>query len=108
MRRLVVGTAEVGLLIWPAGNVIDGTRFLRGPAISRDSAMQAVRKLKFKADLDDSHQALGSVRALIGYRSDKATEIALAPAILPDSFGDRGTPRNQEAETVLPPLPCDN
>jgi Gram-negative bacterial TonB protein C-terminal len=108
VRPLVLGTVEIGLLISPAGNVIDGTRFLGGPTLFRDSAMQAVRKWKFKADLGDAQPTLMRVRVLIRYRADMTTEVALAPAILPDSFGNQGTPRNQETEAALPPLKCDN
>jgi hypothetical protein len=107
VRPLVVGTVDIGLLISTSGNVIDGTRFLTGP-ILRDSAMQAVRKWKFKPDPDDGQPTLERVRALIRYTADMSTEVALAPAILPDSFGGRGTPRNEEAEALLPPLPCEN
>ena len=88
--------------------MIDGTRFLSGPTLFRDSAMQAVRQWKFKPDSEDGQPTLGRVRALIRYRADMSTEVALAPAILPDSFGDRGTPRNEEAEARLPPLQCEN
>jgi hypothetical protein len=70
--------------------------------------MQAVRQWKFEPDLADGHPTLGQVRTLLRYKADTSTEVALAPAILPDSFGDRGTPRNQEAEAVLPPLQCEN
>jgi hypothetical protein len=108
VRPLVVGTVDIGLLMSTSGNVMDGTRFLAGPTLFRDSAMQAVRKWKFKPDPDDGQPTLGRVRVLIRYRADMSTEVALAPAILPDSFGDRGTPRNEEAEALLPPLQCEN
>jgi Gram-negative bacterial TonB protein C-terminal len=108
LRPAVVGTVEIGLVISTSGDVIDGTRFLGGPTVFRDSAMEAVRQWKFKPDLADGHPVLGRVRALLHYKTDTGTEVALAPAILPDSFGDRGTPRNQEAEAVLPPLQCEN
>jgi Gram-negative bacterial TonB protein C-terminal len=107
VRPLVEGTVEIGLLISPSGDVIDGTRFLAGPTFFRDSAMQAVLKWTFKADLDGGPPKLSRVRALVRYRADMSTEVALAPAILPDSFGDRGTPRNEEAEADLPRLPCE-
>jgi hypothetical protein len=108
VRPLVVGTVDIGLLISTTGDVIDGTRFLTGPTLFRDSAMQAVRQWKFKQASDDGHTALERVRVLIRYRADMSTEVALAPAILPDAFGDRGTPRDEEAEALLPPLPCEN
>ena len=107
VRPLVVETVYIGLLISNSGDVVDGTRFLSGSALFRDSALQAVRKWKFKPDSGDGQPALGRVRALIRYKADMSTEVALAPAILPDSFGDRGTPRNEEAEAVLPPLQCE-
>jgi hypothetical protein len=81
---------------------------LERSGVFRDSAMQAVRQWEFKPDLADGHPALGRVRALLRYMADTSTDVALAPAILPDSFGDRGTPRNEEAEAVLPPLQCEN
>lgn len=108
LRPAVVGTVEIGLVISTSGDVIDGTRFLGGSTVFRDSAMQAVRQWKFEPDLADGHPTLGQVRTLLRYKADTSTEVALAPAILPDSFGDRGTPRNQEAEAVLPPLQCEN
>jgi Gram-negative bacterial TonB protein C-terminal len=108
VRPLVTGTVDIGLLISTGGNVIDGTRFLTGPTLFRDSAMQAVRKWQFKPASDDGQPALERVRVLIRYRADMSTEVALAPAILPDAFGDRGTPRNEEAEALLPPLQCEN
>jgi hypothetical protein len=69
--------------------------------------MQAVRQWKFKPDLHDGQATVGRVRVLIRYRADMSTEVALTRAILPDSFGDQGTPRNEEAEAVLSPLPCE-
>ncbi len=108
VRPLVTGTVDIGLVISTSGDVIDGTRFLGGPNLFRDSAMQAVRKWKFKRDLEDGQPTRWRVRALLRYRADMSTEVALAPAILPDSFGDRGTPRNEETEAGLPPLPCEN
>ena len=63
---------------------------------------------KFEPDPDQAHPTLGRVRALIRYKADMSTEVALAPAILPDAFGDRGTPRNEEAEAAFPPLQCGN
>jgi hypothetical protein len=107
VRPLIVGTVDIGLLISTSGDVIDGTRFLGGPALFRDSAMQAVRLWKFKPDLHDGQPTVGRVRVLIRYRADMSTEVALTRAILPDSFGDGGTPRNEEAEGVLTPLPCE-
>jgi Gram-negative bacterial TonB protein C-terminal len=108
VRPLVVGTVDIGLLISASGNVMDGTRFLTGPTLFRDSAMQAVRKWKFKPDSEEGQPATERVRVLIRYRADMSTEVALAPAILPDAFGDRGTPRNEQAEALLPPLQCEN
>ncbi len=108
VRPPVVGTVEIGLVISTSGEVIDGTRFLGGPTLFRDSAMQAVRQWKFKRDLEDGQPTLWRVRALLRYRADMSTEVALASAILPDSFGDRGTPRNEETEAGLPALPCEN
>jgi hypothetical protein len=108
VRPPVVGTVDIGVLISTSGNVIDGTRFLTGPTLFRDSAMQAVRKWKFKPDSDDRQPATGRVRVLIRYRADMSTQVALAPAILPDAFGDRGTPRNEEAEALLRPLSCED
>jgi hypothetical protein len=108
VRPLVAGTVDVGLVISTSGNVTEGTRFLSGPTLFRDSALQAVFQWKFKPDSNDAQPTLGRVRALIRYRADSSTEVALAPAILPDAFGDRGTPRNEEAEAVLPALPCEN
>ena len=108
VRPLVTGTVDIGLLISATGDVIDGTRFLTGPTLFRDSAMQAVRKWTFKPDSDEGQPATGRVRVLIRYRADMSTEVALAPAILPDAFGDRGTPRNEQAEVLLTPLPCEN
>jgi hypothetical protein len=108
VRPPVTETVDIGVLISTSGNVIDGTRFLTGPTLFRDSAMQAVRKWKFKPDSDDRQPAIGRVRVLIRYRADMSTQVALAPAILPDTFGDRGTPRNEEAEALLRPLSCED
>ena len=108
VRPLVAGTVEIGLVISADGNVTEGTRFLSGPTLFRASALQAVFKWKFKLDANDAQPALGRVRALLRYKADSSTEVALAPAILPDAFGDRGTPRNEEAEALLPPMQCGN
>jgi hypothetical protein len=108
VRPSVVGVVEIGLLISASGNVIEGTRFLRGPAFFRDSAMQAVSQWKFKPESGAGQPTTGRVRVLISYRADVSTEVAMAPAILPDSFGNRGTPKNEEAEALLPPLPCEH
>ena len=78
------------------------------PTLFRASAMQAVLEWKFKPDSNDAQPALGRVRVLLRYKADMSTEVALAPAILPDAFGDRGTPRNEDAEAALPPLQCEN
>jgi hypothetical protein len=107
VRPVGVATVEAGLVISTSGDVIEGTRILRGPTVFRNSAMQAVRQWKFKPDLEDG-PLTWRVRAIIRYRADMSIEVALAPAILPDSFGDRGTPRGEEAEAVLPPLQCGN
>jgi hypothetical protein len=58
-----------------------------------DGRLQA----RYKADFHDSSG-----------RHDRGSEVVLAPAILPDTFGDRGTPRNEEAEALLRPLPCED
>ena len=47
-RPSSVETVYIGLLISTGGDVVDGTRFLGGSALFRDSALQAVRKWKFK------------------------------------------------------------
>ena len=107
VRPSVAGMVEIGLLISTSGNVMEGTRFLRGPTFFRDSAMQAVSQWKFKRESSDEHPTTGRVRVLISYRADRSTEVAMAPAILPDAFGNRGTPRNEEAEALLSPLPCE-
>jgi hypothetical protein len=108
VRPAVVGVTEISLLISPSGNVMEGTRFLRGPTFFRDSAMQAVSQWKFNSESGDEQPTTGRVRVLIRYRADMSTEVAMAPAILPDSFGNRGTPRNEETEALLPPLPCEH
>jgi hypothetical protein len=100
-RPLVSATVAIGLLISPTGDVIDGTRFLSGPTLFRDSAMQAVRQWKFRPDSEDEQAALGRVRALIWYKADGSAEVALAPAVLPDSFGDPGTPRSEGGRSWL-------
>ncbi len=100
-RPLVSATVAIGLVISPTGEVIDGTRFLSGPTLFRDSAMQAVRQWKFRPDSEDGQAALGRVRALIWYKTDGSAEVALAPAILPDSFGDPGTPRGEGGRSWL-------
>jgi len=108
VRPLVSGTVAIGIVISASGDVIDGTRFLSGPGLFRDSALQAVRKWKFRPDFEDGQPTLWRVRAVIRYKADGSTEVALAPPILPDSFGDPGTPRNEEAEAALAALPCEN
>jgi Gram-negative bacterial TonB protein C-terminal len=108
VRPLLAGTVDIGLMISASGNVTDDTRFLGGPTLFRASAMQAVLEWKFKPDSNDAQPALGRVRALLRYKADMSTEVVLAPAILSDAFGDRGTPRNEEAEALLPPLQCEN
>jgi hypothetical protein len=100
-RPLVSATVAIGLVISPTGDVIDGTRFLSGPTLFRDSAMQAVRQWKFRPDSEDGQAALGRVRALIWYKTDGSAEVTLAPAILPDSFGDPGTPRSEGGRSRL-------
>ena len=100
-RPLVSATVAIGLVISPTGEVIDGTRFLSGPTLFRDSAMQAVRQWKFKPDLHDGQATVGRVRVLIWYKGDGSAEVALAPAILPDSFGDPGTPRSEGGRSGL-------
>jgi Gram-negative bacterial TonB protein C-terminal len=100
-RPLVSATVAIGLVISPTGEVIDGTRFLSGPALFKDSAMQAVSQWKFRPDSEDEQAALGRVRALIWYKADGSAEVALAPAVLPDSFGDPGTPRSEGGRSWL-------
>jgi TonB family protein len=108
VQSLVSGTVAIGMVISASGDVIDGTRFLSGPGLFRDSALQAVRKWKFRPDLGDGQPTPWRVRAVIRYKVDGSTEVALAPAILPDSFGDPGTPKNEKAEAALAPLPCED
>jgi hypothetical protein len=108
VRPSVVGRADIGLLISTSGNVMEGTRFLSGPTFFRDSAMQAVSQWKFTPESGDEQPTTGRVRVLMWYRADRSTEVAMAPAILPDAFGNRGTPRDEEAEALLPLLPCEH
>jgi Gram-negative bacterial TonB protein C-terminal len=100
-RAPVSATVAIGLVISPTGEVIDGTRFLSGPTLFRDSAMQAVRQWKFRPNSEDGQPALARVRALIWYKADGSAEVALAPPVLPDSFGDPGTPRSEGGRSLL-------
>ena len=100
----VTGTVEIGLAISPRGVVGGGSRVLTGPPPLALAASQAIHQWTFQPDMEQGKPTWSRIRALVRFNADGTTEVALAPAILPDSFGDLGSPRNAALEANTPPI----
>ena len=95
----ITGTVNIGLGVSPRGD-IGNFRVLDGPPLLVQSAIDAVRQWKFRPNEVQGEVTWSRVRALARFNSDGTTAIDLAPAILPDNFGDPGTPKS--AATAFP------
>jgi hypothetical protein len=90
----ITGTVDIGLGISPEGEVGIHSRVLDGPALLVPSAMNAINQWKFRPNVVQGEVTWSRVRALVRFNADGTTAVDFAPAILPDNFGDPGTPRS--------------
>ena len=98
----ITGAVDIALAISPEGDVSRGSRVLLGPPLLAAAAMAALRQWKFRPNVVDGQPTFSRVRALVRFNADGSSEVAFARAILPDSFGDPGTPRNRILEASQP------
>jgi outer membrane biosynthesis protein TonB len=84
----IAGTVEVGLAISPEGDVTNASRVLGGPPLLVQSAINAIRQWKSRPNVLPGEVTWSRVRALVRFNADGTTSFDLAPAILPDNFGD--------------------
>jgi len=98
----ITGTVDIGLGVSPQGDVSNNSRVLDGPPLLVQSALDAIHQWKFRPNVVQEEVTWSRVRALVSFNSDGTTTVDLAPAILPDNFGDPGTPRSSSASVPRP------
>lgn len=96
----ITGTVNIALHVTPQGYIGNYFHVLDGPPLLVQSATDAIRQWKFRPNEVQGEITWSRVRALVRFNSDGTTAIDLAPAILPDNFGDPGTPK--PAATAFP------
>ena len=94
MNTHITGTVNIGLGITPQGDIGNNFRVLEGPPLLVQSAIDAIREWKFRPNEVQGEVTWSRVRALVRFNGDGTTTIDLAAAILPDNFGDPGTPKS--------------
>jgi TonB family protein len=97
----ITGTVDIGLGISPNGDVAN-YRVLDGPPLLVQSAVDAIQQWKFRSNEAPGAVTWSRVRALLRFNADGTTVVDLSPAILPDDFGDAGTPRSSASEFPRP------
>jgi TonB family protein len=90
----VAGIVNIGLGITPQGTVGNGSRVIAGPPALIQPAAAAIYQWKFQPNVVRGQATFSRVRALVRFNADGTTAVDLAPANLPDNFGDPGTPAN--------------
>jgi TonB family protein len=98
----ITGTIDIGLGISPEGDVGNNSRVLDGPPLFAQSAMEAIRRWKFRPNIVQGKVTWSRVRVLVRFNTDGTTAVDLAPAILSDNFGDPGTPKLTAAAVPRP------
>ena len=99
----ITGTVNIGLAVSPQGDVGNNSRVLDGPPLLAQSALDAIRQWKFQSNTAQGEVTWSRVRALVRFNADLTTAVDLAPAILPDNFGDPGTPKSSAISFPRPP-----
>ena len=99
----ITGTVDIGLGVSPEGDVGNNSRVLDGPPLFVQSAMDAIRRWKFRPNIVQGEVTWSRVRVLVRFNTDGTTAVDLAPAILSDNFGDPGTPKLTAAAVPRPP-----
>jgi TonB family protein len=87
----IIGTVDIGLAISPKGDV-ENHRVLSGHPLLVQSAVGAINQWKFQPNVVEGEATWSRVRALARFNADGTTAVDLAPARLPDDFGNPGTP----------------
>lgn len=100
----IAGTVEIGLVISPGGDFSNTSRVLAGPPLLVEAAVEAIRQWVFQPVVERGQPTSGRIRALVRFNADGTTEVAFAPALLPDSFGDPGSQRNPALEAKILPI----
>jgi TonB family protein len=98
----ITGTVDIGLGVSPQGDVSNNSRVLDGPPLLVQSALDAIHQWKFRPNAVQGELTWSRVRALVRFNPDGTTAVDLAPAILPDNFGDPGTPKSSSASLPRP------
>ena len=98
----ITGTVDIGLGVSPEGDVGNNSRVLDGPPLFVQSAMDAIRRWKFRPNMVQGEMTWSRVRVLVHFNTDGTTAVDLAPAILADNFGDPGTPKATAAAVPRP------
>jgi TonB family protein len=98
----ITGTVDIGLSVSPEGDVGNNSRVLDGPPLFVRSAMDAIRRWKFRPNIVHGEVTWSRVRVLVHFNTDGTTAVDLVPAILADNFGDPGTPKLMAAAVPRP------
>jgi len=103
LQAHVTGTVEIGLAVSPKGDVASA-RVLIGHPMLITPALEAVRRWRFQPNQVQGELTWSRIRALVRFRADGTTVVAFAPPLLPDSFGDLGTQRDERRDAFIPPI----
>lgn len=93
------GIVDIGLCVSPKGEVAN-YRVLSGHPSLVTAAGSAIHQWKFEPK---AGPACSRVRALMFFKSDETTAVALAAAVLADDFGDPGIPNKRTVEQMTDP-----
>lgn len=95
----IYGIVNLGLCVSPKGDVAN-YRVLSGHPSLVKAAVSAVQQWKFEPK---AGPACSRVRALVFFKPDESTAVALAAAVLADDFGDPGLPNVRTVEQMTDP-----
>ena len=98
----LTGVVDIGITVTAEGEVGKNLRVLDGPPLLVQSAVEAMRQWKFRPNLVEGTATRSRARAVVRFEEDGTTAVELAPAILPDNFGDAGTPKSTGKSVARP------
>lgn len=101
LQTHVTGTVEIGLGVSPKGDVASA-RVLIGHPVLITPALEAIRQWRFQPNQVQGELTWSRMRALVRFRADGTSVVAFAPPLLPDSFGDLGTERDERRDAFIP------
>jgi Gram-negative bacterial TonB protein C-terminal len=76
-------------------------RVLSGHSLLVQSAIDAIRQWKFHPNVVQGQATWSRIRAVVRFNTDGTTAVDLAPAILPDDFGNPGIPATDSAANTI-------